>query len=272
MLPTRIEIVPTDDIITQVQSAVPLTTTLTITCLPHHGIRRTMQTAIPLRMLGYRVVPHIAARSLQNRSELATILRDCEIAGITEVFAIGGDSHQPVGPYDSSRPLMEEIAELSEDRIGIGVAGYPEGHPTVSGLHLLDSLLTKQHLATHIVMQMSFSAPKIHDYIRLLRSEGIELPVWAGVAGAVPRAKLVSLATKIGVGTSLKFLNRKGPLARRMLSGGRYLSQALVSELGELSAPVAGIHLYSFNNLSTQPLTDNERTEVAGTTIGACRL
>lgn len=265
MLRTRIEIVPTDDIVARVQNAVPVTTPLTIACLPHHGIRRTMQTAIQLGLLGYQVIPHLAARALQNRSELAGIIRDCEIAGINEVFAIGGDAQQPAGPYDSSLPLMEDIAEFSGGRIGIGVAGYPEGHPTVSGLHLVESLLAKQHLATHVVTQMCFSAPKIHDYIGLIRCEGIDLPVWAGVAGAVPKARLVSLGTKIGVGTSLKFLSRYGPLSRRLLSGDRYSPHVLVSEITEPPVMVAGIHLHSFNNLVTQAFTDGAATGVEGT-------
>jgi methylenetetrahydrofolate reductase (NADPH) len=253
MLPTRIEIVPADDILTRVHNAVPVTTTLTITCLPHHGIRRTMQTAIQLRQLGYTVVPHLPARSLQDRSELASIVRDCEVAGINEVFAVGGDAPDAAGPYGSSLRLMQDIAEFSGGRIGVGIAGYPEGHPGMSGLHLVDSLVAKHQLATHVVTQMCFSAPKIDDYIRLMRCEGVELPVWAGVAGALPNAKLVSLATKIGVGASLKFLSRQGPLGRRLLSGGRYSPGDLIAELSETPVAVEGIHLYSFNNLGNFP-------------------
>jgi methylenetetrahydrofolate reductase (NADPH) len=100
---------------------------------------------------------------------------------------------------------------------------------------------------------MCFSAPRIGWYAELLRREGVDLPIWAGVAGAVPRAKLISLATKIGVGPSLKFLNRKGPLARRLLSAGSYSSRSLVSELSALEPALEGIHLYTFNSLEAQP-------------------
>ena len=79
---------------------------------------------------------------------------------------------------------------------------------------------------------------------------------WAGVAGAVPRARLVSLAAKIGVGPSLKFLSRKGPLARRLLNAGSYSSRSLVSELAAMEPALAGIHLYTFNNVETQPATN----------------
>jgi methylenetetrahydrofolate reductase (NADPH) len=253
MFTTRLEIIPSEGIVEKIEAAVPLTTTLTIMCLPHHGIERTMRAAVQLSVLGYSVIPHLAARSLHDRAGLTGILRDCEVAGIGEVFVIGGDRKQPAGPYDSARPVLEDIAQYSGGMMRAGIAGYPEGHPSVGPVDLLDALLAKQHLASHVVTQMCFSAPKILDYAALLRREGVTLPVWAGVAGTVPRTKLVSLATQIGVGSSLKFLSRKGPLARKLLSGDRYSPQTLVSGLESQPGHVAGIHLYSFNNLDSVP-------------------
>lgn len=253
MFTTRLEIIPSEGIVEKIQAAVPLTTTLTITCLPHHGIERTMRAAVQLSVLGYSVIPHLAARSLRDRAELTGILRDCDVAGIGEVFVIGGDRKQPAGRYDSALPVLEDIAQHSGGMMGAGVAGYPEGHPSVGPVDLLDALLAKQHLASCVVTQMCFSAPAILDYTALLRREGVQLPVWAGVAGSVPRTKLVSLASQIGVGSSLKFLSRKGPLARKLLSGDRYSPQTLVSGLESQSGNIAGIHLYSFNNLDSVP-------------------
>lgn len=248
MFPTRIEIVPSAGIVEQVQALVPLTTTLSVTCLPHHGIERTMRAAVELSTLGYTVIPHLAARSIHDRAELTRVMRDCDVAGIGEVFVIGGDRKHPAGPYDSSLPVLEDIAQYTGGLMRAGVAGYPEGHPSVAALDLVDALVAKQHLATHVVTQMCFSVPKILDFVALLRREGVDLPVWAGVAGSVPRTKLVALATQIGVGSSLKFLSRKGPLARKLLSGDRYSPHSLVAGL-ESQPGIAGIHLYSFNNL-----------------------
>lgn len=249
MFPTRIEIIPSDGIVETVQAAVPRSTTLTVTCLPHHGIARTMEASVKLSLLGYHVIPHLAARGLEHRAQLSGIIRDCEAAGITEVFAIGGDGPLGAGPYRSTLPLLADIAEYSGGSITAGIAGYPEGHPSVSGLDLLDALLAKQHLATHVVTQMCFSTQAIFDYAALLRREGIGLPVWAGVAGAVPRTKLLALATQIGVGTSLKFLSNKGALARKLFGVDKYSPESLVSELAAHPNGVAGIHLYSFNRL-----------------------
>jgi methylenetetrahydrofolate reductase (NADPH) len=38
-LPLRLEIIPTDGIIPKVQAHVPAGSTLTVTCLPHHGLK-----------------------------------------------------------------------------------------------------------------------------------------------------------------------------------------------------------------------------------------
>ncbi|MET3707812.1 methylenetetrahydrofolate reductase (NADPH) [Arthrobacter sp. UYEF6] len=252
MLPTRIEIIPSTGIVDLVRALVPLTTTLTMTCLPHHGIERTMRTSVELSDFGYTVIPHLAARSIHDRAELTRIMRDCDGAGIGEVFVIGGDRKQPAGSYGSALPLLEDIAQYTGGRMRAGVAGYPEGHPTVAALDLLEALQDKQHLATHVVTQMCFDAPKILDFAALLRREGVNLPVWAGVAGSVPRSKLLALATQIGVGSSLKFLSSKGTLARKLLSGDRYSPHTLVAGL-ESQPGIAGIHLYSFNNLDAVP-------------------
>ena len=253
MFPIRIEIIPSEGIVEQVAALVPQTTTLSVTCLPQHGIERTMRTAVQLSVLGYTVVPHLAARSLHSRADLTGILRDCDVAGIGEVFVIGGDRKQPAGPYEYALPLLEDIAQYSGGAMRAGIAGYPEGHPSANPVELLDALLAKQHLATQVVTQMCFSASKILDYTALLHREGVALPVWAGVAGPVPRTRLVSLATQIGVGSSLKFLSRQGPLARKLLSGDRYSPQSLVSGLESQPGHIAGIHLYSFNSLDSVP-------------------
>lgn len=252
MLPTRVEIVPTDGIVDVVSKALPKSSTVSVTCLPHHGIGPTLRAAVKLSELGYTAIPHLAAKCFEDRAQLSGVLRDCEVAGITEVFAIGGDAPQPSGPYASGGELLGDIAELTGGAMSVGVAGYPEGHPNIGGPQLMDTLLAKQELASRIVTQMCFSADAVHDYVALLRSEGVHLPVIAGVAGAVPKTKLISLATKIGVGSSLKFLSRKGPLARRLLIGERYSPDALIEELAARPG-IEGIQLYSFNSLDSLP-------------------
>lgn len=247
-LPVRFEVIPTDGIADTVRASLPEGFALTITCLPHHGPARTVQTAIELAGHGYEVVPHLAARGIESRTQLGTVLRQCATAGITEVFAVGGDAPNPAGPYGNCLALLRDIADMTGGSISAGVAGYPEGHPKHSELHMLDALLEKQHLASKVVTQMCFSAPRISWYAETLRREGVQLPIHAGVAGAVPRAKLIELAARIGVGPSLKFLSRQGPLGRRLLSGNSYSPGPMLDQLRDVPE-IDGVHLYTFNNL-----------------------
>ena len=250
-LPTRVEIIPTAGIVETVVAQLPTGSTVTVTCLPHHGVERTMATALELADQGYNVVPHFAARSVDSRQQLATMVRSCAASGITEIFAVGGDKQPAAGPYGSSAALMQDLAELSAGSLSMGVGGYPEGHPAITEAQLLEDLRAKAELADYLVTQMCFSPEVIASYLATLRDEGIDLPVWVGVVGAVPRTKLISLATKIGVGSSLRFISGKGSLGLRLLGGSRYSSDHLVAEMTALPAPPAGIHLYSFNSLDS---------------------
>ncbi|MFC8303558.1 methylenetetrahydrofolate reductase [Specibacter sp. NPDC057265] len=249
LMPGRVEIIPTQGIVDAVLAQLPRSTTITVTCLPHHGIARTMAVSVQLARSGYTVVPHLAARAIESREQLATIVRQCSAEGIHGVFVVGGDSAQAAGPYASSGQLMLDVAVFSGGSLAMGIAGYPEGHPGIADGLLLESLLSKAGLASYIVTQMCFSADVISSYMARVRGAGIALPVWAGVAGTVPRTKLILLATKIGVGGSLRFISGKGALGLRLLGGGSYDPQSLTAELAALPIPPAGIHHYSFNTL-----------------------
>lgn len=61
MLPTRVEIIPTDGIVEAVGRALPASTAINVTCLPHHGIGPTLRTAVQLSERGYTAIPHLAA-------------------------------------------------------------------------------------------------------------------------------------------------------------------------------------------------------------------
>ncbi|MFP3599754.1 methylenetetrahydrofolate reductase, partial [Chryseobacterium sp. SIMBA_029] len=92
-----------------------------------------------------------------------------------------GDAPHPAGPYSTGIELVRDIADITGGKMAVGVAGYPEGHPNINGLQLLEALAAKQEYATRVVTQMCFSANAIHNYAALLRRQGVHLPVWAGV-------------------------------------------------------------------------------------------
>lgn len=230
----------------------PAPAAVTVTCLPHHGPHEAVELAVELAHAGYTAVPHLAARSVTDRAELAGYTRRCLDAGITDVFVIGGDA-AAVGPYSWSGALMEDIADLSEGTLRMGVAVYPEGHPATADEELTRTLLAKQELGSWCVTQLCFSPEVLGAYPSRLRAEGVTLPVWAGIPGPVRMSRLIRLAGSIGVGRSLGFLRRSsgsaeaGSVVRQLLSSASYDPAPLVAALD--GAGYAGLHVYSFNDL-----------------------
>lgn len=268
----RLEVVPSADLLTQLPAAFEPTGSVSVTCLPHHGPARTVQASVNLARLGYRTVPHLAARSITGEAELHSLLLQLQQAGVSELFLVAGDRRTPAGPYSWSGQLLEAVNAYSPD-FSIGIAGYPEGHPQLSQEQLSSSLLSKAPLASSMVTQMCFSAEAISRYLRTIRRRGIQLPVWVGVPGPVSVRKLVSLGARLGVGRSLKLARgtgMAGALWRRddFLS---YDSGRLIREVHQDLAgdPLfAGFHVYTFNDLGRLPgLLDDLRALQPTTTL-----
>lgn len=243
--PSRVEIVPGGDVAARLQRHLAPPATVAVTCLPHHGAAKTVELSVELAGLGYRAIPHLAARSIGSRQQLAEFASRLADAGVRDIFVIAGDAREAEGPYAWSLPLMEDIAEIGGFETGF--AAYPEGHPTVPEPELTELLLKKQQLGGWAVTQMCFSGEVLGDYLTRLRSDGVTVPVWAGVPGRVRRTRLVSLAGRIGVGPSLKFARRSGTLLRTMLAPSSYDPSRLVRSIEQTNA-FAGMHIYSFND------------------------
>jgi methylenetetrahydrofolate reductase (NADPH) len=144
------------------------------------------------------------------------------------------------------------MAELGHPFTEVGIAGYPEGHPLISDEHLREGLLAKVPHATYIVTQMCFNPQATVDWVRAVRSEGVDLPVRIGVPGAVDVAHLVKVAGRIGVGDSVRFLTKNRGLLRVLRPGG-YRPESLIRRLAELAVDVGveGLHVFTFNQVAS---------------------
>jgi methylenetetrahydrofolate reductase (NADPH) len=253
-LPVRVEVVPGEGLMQRLRAHLPAPAAVTVTCLPHHGPRKAVDLAVQLAHAGYAAVPHLAARSVADRAELAGYTGRCLDAGITDVFVIGGDADAAAGRYAWSGALMEDIADLSGGALRMGIAVYPEGHPATADEELTRTLLAKQELASWCVTQLCFSPEVLVAYPSRLRADGVALPVWAGIPGPVRMARLIRLAGSIGVGQSLGFLKRSagsaraGSVVKQLISSASYDPAPLVTALD--GAGYAGLHVYTFNDLA----------------------
>lgn len=253
LMHARYEVLPTATIEQKLLEAVPTDVQVTVTASPAKGLESTLAMAERLAAQGYDVVPHLAARMVSGREELVEIIARLQAVGITSIFVPGGDA-TAVGDYPDALSLLEDLTALGKPFAHVGVTGYPESHPTISDDLTVQSMWDKRKYATHVVSNLTFDPAVIKDWLHRLRARGVMMPVLLGMPGPIDRAKLLSMATKIGIGESTKFLvKQKGVMARLAAPGGftgeRFLEKCAPA-LGEPGALVEGLHLYTFNQVA----------------------
>jgi methylenetetrahydrofolate reductase (NADH) len=226
--------------------------TVSVTSSPRKGLEPTLELCEALVDRGFRPVPHLAARLVESRSHLDEIATRLAGNGVAEIFAVGGDSARPAGPFDSSLAMLAALAELGHRFERVGMAGYPERHPLIGTDALHRHLLDKQPYCSYAVTQICFDPGAVVAWIRRIRDAGFVLPVHVGVPGAVSRAKLLEISVKIGVGDSLRFLRKQGGIVARLARGG-YRPDGFVLGIAALLEPdplgVGGLHINTFNQV-----------------------
>lgn len=248
----RYEVLPTDAVLDQVATHVPRGFTIAVTASPRRGTAATLKTAARLAELGYRAVPHLAARLVRDSAELAALVDEIRAAGIDEIFVIAGDSREPAGDFPDALSLL---AALPHDHglAEIGISGYPESHPFIDDDLTIQAMWDKRRFATYIVSNMSFDPETVKRWVDRVRRRGVDLPVYIGMAGVADPARLLRLSTKIGVADAARFLRGHPSWVARLFRPGGYdpgrFLQALMPELGAPERRVAGLHVFTFNEI-----------------------
>src|SRR5690242_9762732 len=140
-------------------------------------------------------IPHLTCVS-HNESEISEILDRYAKASIGNILALGGDRPRDA-VYDKSRDSFQHAVDLVKfikkfnesgahpDRrgFGIGVAGFPEGHPATP-----NRLLEMEHLkakvgagADYMVTQLFFDNRDFFDFRERCTLAGINIPIIAGI-------------------------------------------------------------------------------------------
>jgi methylenetetrahydrofolate reductase (NADPH) len=233
--------------------AVPIATTIAVTCSAKLGLDRTLVFAARAAGAGFTVVPHLAARQLTGEAELRSFVATLAEAGVTRLYLIAGDAPQS-GPYSSSLEVLQALQGIDHDLRRIGVACYPEGHPKISDAALAEALSAKQSYAAYMVSQMCFNPDVLVKWLRQVRSVGITLPLHLGLAAPMHVRKLLELSPKIGVGSSVRYLAKQHGFLGNVLKGGAYQPESLLLQMGDaVTSPelgIEGLHLFSFNQVS----------------------
>ena len=225
---------------------------LTVTISPKHGIDRSLEVAERLRPLGHAVTLHLAARMVRSPEHLEEILERSARAGIDDFLVVGGDAPEPLGPYTEAAPVLELIDRHEHRPARLGIGGYPEGHPLISPAKLAAALVRKAEVADYLVTQLCVDSEVLVRWLEGLRARGIAQPAYVGVVGPVERRKLLEISTKIGVGTSLRFLRKQRGLTtlfRKPADTAARFYDAVAPAVGRHEQGLAGFHFFTFNDL-----------------------
>jgi len=140
-------------------------------------------------------IPHLTC-VCHNEQEVEEILLRYAKSAIGNILALGGD--RPAGiPYDKSRDSFQHAIDLvkfirrfnesgahpDQRGFGIGVAGFPEGHPvTPNRLLEMDYFKAKVDAgANYIVTQLFFDNRDFLDFRERCALNDIHIPIIAGI-------------------------------------------------------------------------------------------
>jgi methylenetetrahydrofolate reductase (NADPH) len=142
-----------------------------------------------------------------TRSQLRVILDRYAASGIENILALGGDLPRDRPDYDRAEDAFryaDGLVGFIRSRknapdprgFGIGVAGFPEGHPgTPNRLKEMDYLKQKVDAgADYICTQLFFENRDFYDFRDRCDLAGIKVPIVAGIMPITSKAGMMRMA------------------------------------------------------------------------------
>jgi methylenetetrahydrofolate reductase (NADPH) len=130
-------------------------------------------------------IPHLTCVG-HNEEEMSQILQSYVDAGIDNILALRGDKlieGDNTSDFAYAADLISYIHDFEGGSFGIGVAGFPEGHPeTPNCLVQMDHLKAKVECGVDwICSQLFFDNAAFFDWEERCELAGITSPIFAGI-------------------------------------------------------------------------------------------
>ncbi|TGL23920.1 methylenetetrahydrofolate reductase [NAD(P)H] [Leptospira yanagawae] len=204
---------------------------------------------------GLTIVSHLTCVG-STKEEIREILKRYEKSGIHNIMALRGDPPKGQTEFQKTENGFGFAGELvgfikkEFPNMGIGVAGFPEGHPsTPNRLKEIEFLKWKvDQGADYICTQMFFDNNSFYDYVERCEIAGIKVPIIAGIMPITSRKGMARMA-ELSLGTNfpaklLKSLSRAEDDSFAENVGIHWATEQ-VRDL--LDHKIAGIHMYTLN-------------------------
>jgi methylenetetrahydrofolate reductase (NADPH) len=209
-------------------------------------------------------VPHLTCVCHQE-ADIQSILEKYAESGVSNILALGGDPPRDLTNYVKSEDAFQHAGDLvrfirkfnesgvhpDKRGFGIGVAGFPEGHPaTPNRLDEMEHMRRKVgEGADYICTQLFFDNRDLYDYRERCLLAGIKVPIIAGImpVTSLPGMKrMAQLALGARYPARLtKALMRAQDDAAAVRNVGIHWATEQCRDL--LDNGVDGIHLYTLN-------------------------
>ncbi len=197
--------------------------------------------------------------------EMTAILDRYAASGIKNVLALGGDPPKTVVNYkreDDAFQYAEQLVRFIRSRpnapdrrgFGVGVAGFPEGHPGCPNrLKEMDFLKAKVDAgADYICTQLFFDNRDFYDFRERCELAGIRVPIVTGIMPIGTKHGMVRMA-ELALGAKIP--------AKLLKAVARCADDDAVARVGTswateqcadlLHNGVRGIHFYTLNKSDT---------------------
>lgn len=201
------------------------------------------------------VVSHLTCVG-SDKEQIRVILTRYSHHGIENIMALRGDPPKGESQFTPAQNGFAHAAELVSfikknfPSLGVGVAGFPEGHPdTPNRLREIEHLKAKVDAgADYICTQLFFDNRDFYDFCERCEIAGIKVPIIAGIMPVTSRKGLVRMA-ELALGAHfpakmLKAVSRAENDEYVEKVGIQWASQQVMDLLDHR---VAGIHFYTLN-------------------------
>ena len=191
-----------------------------------------------------------------TEQEIEGILDTYAAAGVNHVMALRGDPSDgpraPWTPTEGGLTYATELVDLVRRRgdFRIGVAAFPEGHPSAESLEAdADVLVAKARAgAEFAVTQMFFRAADYFGLVDRVRARGVDIPILPGIMPILNLAAIRRQSELIGAEVPEEIVERlsaAGPEPADIRAEGIAVAAELCQELLDGGAP--GLHFYTLN-------------------------
>ncbi len=201
------------------------------------------------------VVSHLTCVG-STKEEIRGILETYSAHGVENILALRGDPPKGQDTWVQTEDGFLYAADLVSyikknfPHMGIGVAGFPEGHPeTPNRLKEIDYLKAKVDSgADYIVSQLFFENRDFYDFRERCQLAGIHVPIIAGIMPITTKHGMIRMA-ELAAGARMP--------ARLLKAINRATSDKYVEKVGVhwateqvrdlIDNNVKGIHFYTLN-------------------------